>query len=340
MKFVDEVTIRVAAGHGGDGCVSFRREKYIPFGGPDGGDGGNGGSVYLQADNELNTLADYRYHRLFRAGNGQKGMGSNCTGCSGADINVIVPVGTVIHDADTNELIGDLVDTSQRLLVARGGFHGLGNTRYKSSTNRSPRYFKSGILGEVRDLRLELRVIADIGLLGMPNAGKSTLIRAVSAARPKVADYPFTTIYPNLGVVSVGFSRNFIMADVPGLIEDAAEGAGLGIRFLRHLSRTRILLHLVDISPYSSDPVKDALMIFKELKRYSPELANKERWLVMNKIDLVPESERKKLISSILHSLGWHSMWFALSAISCEGTELLINKLMDRLEALQSEKVR
>ncbi|HHW77981.1 MAG TPA: GTPase ObgE [Xanthomonadaceae bacterium] len=334
MKFVDEVIIRVEAGDGGDGCVSFRREKYIPFGGPDGGDGGDGGSVWLLADADLNTLADYRYTRLFRAEHGQKGMGGNRTGRGGADLTVIVPVGTVAYDADTGELIGDLVEPGQRLRVARGGFHGLGNTRYKSSTNRAPRQFKPGTPGEARELRLELKVIADVGLLGMPNAGKSTLIRAVSAARPKVADYPFTTLHPNLGVVRVGPLKSFVMADIPGLIEGAAEGAGLGIRFLRHLSRTRLLLHLVDVSPYSDsgDPVRDARVILKELRRYSPELATRERWLVLNKLDLVPEGERKTLISKIRRSLRWRGPWFAVSALSGEGTEELIRAVMERLE--------
>ncbi len=337
MKFVDEVTIRVEAGDGGDGCVSFRREKYIPLGGPDGGDGGDGGGIYLQADAGLNTLADYRYTRLFRAEHGQKGMGANCTGRSGADLTVIVPVGTVAHDADTGELIGDLVEPGQRLLVARGGFHGLGNTRYKSSTNRAPRQFKPGTPGEGRDLRLELKVIADVGLLGMPNAGKSTLIRAVSAARPKVADYPFTTLHPNLGVVWIGPLKSFVMADIPGLIEGAAEGAGLGIQFLRHLSRTRLLLHLVDVSPYSDsgDPVQDARVILKELKRYSPELAARERWLVLNKLDLVPEGERKTLVAKIRRSLRWRGPWFAVSALSGEGTAEVMQAVMERLEELR-----
>lgn len=340
MKFVDEVIIRVEAGNGGDGCVSFRREKYIPFGGPDGGDGGDGGSIYLRADAELNTLADYRYTRLFRAEHGQRGMGSDCTGRGGADLEIVVPVGTLAYDVETDELIGDLVEPGQRLLVARGGFHGLGNTRYKSSTNRAPRQFKPGTPGEARDLRLELKVIADVGLLGMPNAGKSTLIRAVSAARPKVADYPFTTLHPNLGVVRVGELRSFVMADIPGLIEGAADGAGLGIQFLRHLSRTRLLLHLVDVSPYSDsgNPVQDARVILKELKRYSPELAARERWLVLNKLDLVPEANRKTLVSKIRRSLRWHGPWFAISALSGAGIDPLMQAVMERLEALQQEQ--
>ena len=340
MKFVDEVTIRVEAGDGGDGGVSFRREKYVPFGGPDGGDGGDGGSIYLQADAELNTLADYRYTRLFRAEPGQKGMGANCTGRGGADVHIVVPVGTVAHDVETGELIGDLVEPGQRLLVARGGFHGLGNTRYKSSTNRAPRQFKPGTPGEARDLRLELKIIADVGLLGMPNAGKSTLIRAVSAARPKVADYPFTTLHPHLGVVRVGPLRSFVMADIPGLIEGAAEGAGLGIQFLRHLARTRLLLHVIDVSPHSDsgDPIQDARVILKELKRYSPELADRERWLVFNKLDLLPEEERKPLAAKIRRALRWRGPQFSISALSGEGTEALMQAVMERLETLQREQ--
>lgn len=334
MKFVDEVTIRVEAGNGGDGCVSFRREKYIPLGGPDGGDGGDGGSIYLQADPDLNTLADYRYTRLFRAEHGHKGMGANCTGRSGADLTVVVPVGTVAHDAETGELIGDLVAAGQRLLVAQGGFHGLGNTRYKSSTNRAPRQSKPGTPGEARELRLELRVIADVGLLGMPNAGKSTLIRAVSAARPKVADYPFTTLHPNLGVVRVGPLQSFVMADIPGLIEGAADGAGLGVRFLRHLSRTRLLLHLIDVSPYSDsgDPVRDVATILEELGRYSAELAARERWLVFNKLDLLPVEERTARVADITAALRWPGPVFAIAARNGEGTAGLMQAVMVRLE--------
>ncbi len=334
MKFVDEVTIRVEAGNGGDGCVSFRREKYIPLGGPDGGDGGDGGSIYLQADPELNTLADYRYTRLFRAEHGHKGMGANCTGRSGADLTVVVPVGTVAHDAETGELIGDLVAAGQRLLVAQGGFHGLGNTRYKSSTNRAPRQSKPGTPGEARELRLELRVIADVGLLGLPNAGKSTLIRAVSAARPKVADYPFTTLHPNLGVVRVGPLQSFVMADIPGLIEGAADGAGLGVRFLRHLSRTRLLLHLIDVSPYSDsgDPVRDVATILEELRRYSAELAARERWLVFNKLDLLPVEERTARVADITAALRWPGPVFAIAARNGEGTAGLMQAVMVRLE--------
>lgn len=334
MKFVDEVIIQVEAGDGGDGCVSFRREKYIPFGGPDGGDGGDGGSIYLIADAELNTLVDYRFTRRFQAEPGQKGMGSDCTGRSGADLTIAVPVGTVVCDADTSELIGDLIQPGQRLLVARGGFHGLGNTRYKSSTNRAPRQSKPGTPGEARNLRLELKVIADVGLLGMPNAGKSTLIRAVSAARPKVADYPFTTLHPNLGVVRVGPLHSFVMADIPGLIEGAAEGAGLGIQFLRHLARTRLLLHLVDVSPASDsgDPVQDVGVILGELAKYSVELAARERWLVLNKLDLVPAEQRAARVAEIVAALDWNGPVFAISAAQREGTEALMQAVMERLE--------
>ena len=334
MKFVDEVTIQVEAGDGGDGCVSFRREKYIPFGGPDGGDGGDGGSIWLQADAELNTLVDYRFTRRFQAERGQKGMGAHCTGRGGADLTLRVPIGTVAYDADTGELIGDLVEPGQRLRVARGGFHGLGNARYKSSTNRAPRQFKPGTPGEARELRLELKVIADVGLLGMPNAGKSTLIRAVSAARPKVADYPFTTLHPHLGVVRVGPLQSFVMADIPGLIEGAADGAGLGIQFLRHLSRTRLLLHLVDVSPYSDsgDPVHDVEVIFGELARYSAELAGRERWLVLNKLDLLPPEEHAPRIAEITAALGWTGPVFGIAALNGDGAEALISAVMERLE--------
>jgi len=334
MKFVDEVIIRVEAGDGGDGCVSFRREKYIPFGGPDGGDGGDGGSIYLVAEAELNTLADYRFTRRFQGECGQKGMGANCTGRSGADLDIIVPVGATAWDDDTGELMGDLVTSGQRLLVAQGGFHGLGNTRYKSSTNRAPRQFKPGTPGEARNLRLELKVIADVGLLGMPNAGKSTLIRAVSAARPKIADYPFTTLHPNLGVVRVGPLKSFVMADIPGLIEGAADGAGLGIQFLRHLSRTRLLLHLVDVSPYSDsgDPVRDVEVILGELTRYSAELASRERWLVLNKLDLLPAEQRIPRLAEMVAALNWTGPVFGIAAIEGKGTEALIQAIMARLE--------
>jgi GTP-binding protein len=335
MKFVDEVTIRVEAGDGGNGCVSFRREKFIPYGGPDGGDGGDGGSIYIIADAELNTLVDYRYQRSFRAQRGQNGSGNNRTGKSGDDCYIKVPVGTLVFDADSEELIGDLIKPEQTLLVAKGGFHGIGNIRYKSSTNRAPRQFKPGSPGEHRHLRLELKLLADVGLLGLPNAGKSTLIRQVSAARPKVANYPFTTLYPSLGVVRVDTLQSFVMADIPGLIEGAADGAGLGIQFLKHLSRTRLLLHLVDISPYSDsggDPIQDFYAIESELSRYSKELATRERWLVLNKIDLIDEREREKRQQEIISTLSWSGPVFAISAASGAGTQTLINEIMRYLQ--------
>jgi len=331
MKFVDEATIEVRAGDGGNGCVSFRREKYIPFGGPDGGDGGDGGSVYLQADSGINTLVDFRHSRRFTAQRGGNGMGRNRTGKSGEDLVVRVPVGTIVHEDDTEELIGELLRDEQRLLVAQGGFHGLGNTRFKSSTNRTPRQSKPGTPGERRNLRLELKLLADVGLLGMPNAGKSTLIRAVSSARPKVADYPFTTLYPNLGVVSVSAHRSFVMADVPGLIEGAAQGAGLGIQFLKHLSRTRLLLHLVDMGPIA-DPVEDVVTIMGELAAFSPELAERARWLVLNKVDLLPPGERDQRCREVVQALDWQGPVFEISALNRGGTDALVHAAMDFIE--------
>lgn len=337
MKFIDEVKIQITAGKGGDGCVSFRREKFIPFGGPNGGDGGDGGSIYLEADASLNTLIDYRYKRHFQAENGQKGMGSDCTGKSGADLILKVPVGTVVYNLDTDEQMGDLTKEGQRLLVAQGGFHGLGNTRFKSSTNRAPRQTTPGSMGDARFLRLELRVLADVGLLGMPNAGKSTFIRAVSSARPKVADYPFTTLYPNLGVVRVGELRSFVIADIPGLIEGAAEGAGLGIQFLRHLERTRLLLHLVDVAPYDgSDPVESAQAIVKELEKYSPELAAKPRWLVLNKIDQLNPEDIEAHCHDIIKRLKWKGPVFKVSALEKTGTEQVCFDVMSFLEEKMS----
>jgi len=334
MKFVDEATIDVKAGDGGNGCVSFRREKYVPFGGPDGGDGGDGGSVYLVADSNLNTLADFRFERRFQAQRGENGRGRNCTGKSGDDCEVRVPVGTLVYDDDTDELLGDLVAEGQRLLVARGGFHGLGNVRYKSSTNRAPRQSKPGTPGEQRSLRLELKLLADVGLLGKPNAGKSTLIRAVSAARPKVADYPFTTLYPNLGVVRVSAHRSFVVADVPGLIEGAAEGAGLGVQFLKHLSRTGLLLHLVDVMPPDgSDPVADVRAIASELGKFSAELGQRERWLVLNKVDLLPLEDCQAYCQDIVERLDWKGPVFQISALSGQGTEDLVVAIMDYIEA-------
>ena len=333
MKFVDEATIRVAAGRGGSGCVSFRREKYIPFGGPDGGDGGDGGSVYLVADAELNTLVDFRYQRKYRADNGQPGAGRNCTGKSGEDLYVRVPVGTVVEDVDTGETLGDLVEPGQVLRVAEGGYHGLGNTRFKSSTNRTPRQSTPGTEGEARHLRLELKVLADVGLLGLPNAGKSTFIRSVSAARPKVADYPFTTLHPNLGVVRVEAHRSFVVADIPGLIEGAAEGAGLGTRFLKHLARTRLLLHLVDIDPPDgSDPVEAVRTVITELERFSPELSGRPRWLVLNKVDMVPEELREEYCGDIVERLGWAGPVYRISAMTGEGTRGLTGRIMSYLE--------
>ena len=334
MKFVDEAEIKVEAGKGGNGCLSFRREKYIEKGGPDGGDGGDGGSVFLQADASLNTLVDFRFQPRYRAQPGQPGQGRNCTGRGGEDLLVKVPVGTSVIDIDTEELIADLETADQRVMVAKGGFHGLGNTRFKSSTNRAPRQTSEGTAGEMRTLQLQLRLVADVGLLGLPNAGKSTLIRSVSAARPKVADYPFTTLVPNLGVVSLGLERSFVMADIPGLIEGASEGAGLGFRFLKHLSRTRLLLHLIDALPVDgSDPVSNAAAIVEELQNFSPTLAQKERWLVVNKIDLLQPSDREALIRELRDRLSWDGEILAISALNSEGCDQLCVRLMDSIEA-------
>ncbi|HEU4654919.1 MAG TPA: Obg family GTPase CgtA [Steroidobacteraceae bacterium] len=336
MRFVDEAEIKVQAGHGGRGAVSFRREKFIPFGGPDGGDGGKGADIYLVGQEGINTLADFRYHRSFKAPSGTAGSGKDCTGAGGMDLEVPVPIGTVVVDVETEEQLGDVTEAGQRLLVAKGGKGGWGNARFKTSTNRTPRKAMPGLPGEKRELRLELKVMADVGLLGLPNAGKSTLIRAVSAAKPKVADYPFTTLHPNLGVVSVGVHRSFVMADIPGLIEGAAEGAGLGIRFLKHLQRTRVLLHLVDISPPDpdADPVKDAKAIVQELKKFSPELAAKERWLVLNKVDLLPPDEAEKLCKDIVKRLRFKGPIFRISGLARQGTEALCQAVMKRLEEI------
>lgn len=337
MKFVDEVRITVHAGKGGKGCVSFRREKFEPLGGPDGGDGGDGGDVFLICDPGLNTLADFRFTRTFRAEHGKGGTGSDCTGRGGKDIHIRVPRGTLVYDADTGELIGDVVKPGQELLVAKGGQHGLGNIHFKSSKNRSPRQSTPGEEGEIRHLRLEMKLLADVGLLGLPNAGKSTLIRAVSAARPKVADYPFTTLHPNLGVVRVGQLQSFVIADIPGVIEGAAEGAGLGLKFLRHLTRTRLLLHLVDVAPLGdhSDPVKDVRVIAKELKKFSPDLAKRDRWLVLNKIDMLPEEDRAKHCAAIVKKLKWTGPVFQISGLTHAGTELLMQKIMVYLDSMQ-----
>ena len=335
MKFVDEAAIRVEAGDGGNGCLSFRREKYIEYGGPDGGNGGAGGSVILEADSGLNTLVDYRYERIFKAQRGEGGSGRNCTGASGDDLVLKVPVGTTVVDEDTEEVLGDLLKEGERFVVAKGGRGGLGNTCFKSSTNRAPRKTTPGTPGENRNLRLELKVLADIGLLGMPNAGKSTLIRAVSAAKPKVADYPFTTLVPNLGVVKVDRLRSFVMADIPGLIEGAAEGAGLGIRFLKHLARCRILLHVVDIAPWDqTNPVESVDAIAGELQLFSPALADRERWLVLNKLDLLPEEEAEARCQSIIDELEWEGPVFKISAANGMGTQELIFAIMNHLEEL------
>ncbi|SFM60715.1 Obg family GTPase CgtA [Marinobacter zhejiangensis] len=341
MKFVDEATIIVEAGKGGHGCLSFRREKYVPKGGPDGGDGGDGGSVYLQADSSLNTLIDYRFQRKFRAQNGEPGAGRNCSGSKGEDLFLPVPVGTTVVDMDTDEVLGDLTAEGQKLKVAQGGFHGLGNTRFKSSVNRAPRQTSPGSEGEARNLRLELKVLADVGLLGLPNAGKSTFIRAVSAAKPKVANYPFTTLVPNLGVVSVQAHQSFVIADIPGLIEGAAEGAGLGIRFLKHLVRTRLLLHLVDVAPYdSSSPADNVRAIAHELEKFSETLAGRDRWLVLNKVDMVAEEDREAHCQAIIDELNWTGPVFRISALSGEGTKPLVQAVMRWIEQRAEEEAQ
>ncbi len=333
MKFVDEASIKVFAGKGGNGAMSFRREKYVARGGPDGGDGGDGGSVIMEADESLNTMVDYRFVRSYRADNGETGRGRNCTGRSGEDLILKVPVGTTVLDEDSQEILGDLSAPGQRLKVAQGGFHGLGNTRFKSSTNRAPRQTTPGSEGEQRSLKLELKVLADVGLLGLPNAGKSTLIRAVSAAKPKVADYPFTTLVPNLGVVKVDGHRSFVIADIPGLIEGASEGAGLGIRFLKHLTRNRILLHIVDMAPFDGvEPVDAALSIQRELERFSPALAARPRWLVLNKIDLIDAALLAERREALLAGLDWQGPVYEIAAISSEGTERLCQDMMVLLE--------
>lgn len=333
MKFVDEATIKVIAGDGGNGVVSFRREKYIPKGGPDGGDGGDGGCVYLKGDGNLNTLADFRHVRTYLAEPGKKGSGQAKTGKGGDDLYVPVPVGTLIYDQNTDEQIGDITTDGQSIMVAQGGFHGLGNTRYKSSINRAPRKCTPGSPGERRQLRLELKVLADVGMLGMPNAGKSTFIRAVSAARPKVANYPFTTLYPNLGVVRVGNLQSFVVADIPGLIEGASEGAGLGIQFLKHLMRTNLLLHMVDVAPIDgSDPVDSARKILLELERYSEELLAKPRWLIFNKTDLLDDAALAKVRDAVVTALDWQGPVHCISAATGDGTAPLTQAIMRHLE--------
>ena len=339
MKFVDEAQIDIAAGDGGAGCVSFRREKFIPFGGPNGGDGGRGGSVWAVADRNINTLIDYRYARRHEARNGEPGRGSDQFGAAGDDIVLRMPVGTIVTDADTGTVIAELLKHDERVLLAKGGDGGFGNLHFKSSTNRAPRQKTPGWPGEKKSLKLELRVLADVGLVGLPNAGKSTLIAAVSNARPKIADYPFTTLHPNLGVVRVGPERSFVVADVPGLIEGASEGAGLGHQFLRHLQRTRLLLHVVDLAPFddSVDPVKQARAIVNELKKYDAELAAKPRWLVLNKLDMVPEEEREARVKDFVRRFRWKGPVFAISALAREGLQPLLEKIQNHVAEQQRE---
>jgi len=334
MRFVDEATISVIAGDGGTGVVSFRREKFIQYGGPDGGDGGDGGSVYLVGDHDINTLADFRHVRTYTAASGKRGGGQQLTGPGGDDLFIQVPIGTLIYDDDIDELIGDITKHDQKIKVAQGGFHGLGNARYKSSINQAPRKCTPGSDGERRSLRLELKVLADVGLLGLPNAGKSTFIRSVSAAKPKVANYPFTTLFPNLGVVRVGMNQSFVIADIPGIIEGASEGAGLGLQFLKHLSRTQLLLHIVDLAPFDgSNPVDEAKTIINELDSYSHELAQKPRWLVLNKADLLDDEELKSKKEDIIQQLDWQGPVHVISALSKTGTETLAFDIMKQLEA-------
>lgn len=339
MKFVDEATIFVEAGKGGNGACSFLRLKFMPFGGPDGGDGGDGGSIFLRADESINTLVDYRYARTYKAQNGEGGSGQNCTGKSGEDLILRVPVGTMVFDSDTDELISDLAEAGQLACVAQGGKHGIGNARFKSSVNRAPRRTIPGQEGEKRNLRLELKVLADVGLVGMPNAGKSTLISAMSAARPKVADYPFTTLYPHLGVVRVSRFRSFVIADLPGLIEGAAEGAGLGIRFLKHVARTRLLFHVVDVAPMDeSDPIQNVNAITHELAKFDESLLHKECWLVLNKLDLLPPDEVEKHCENIIKALNWRGRVFKISGLAKSGLDELAQQAMRYLESLTEGK--
>lgn len=340
MKFVDEAQVRVEAGDGGNGAIGFRREKFIPMGGPDGGDGGNGGSVYLMAVENINTLVDFRYQAVYRAQRGQNGMARNCTGRQGDDYYVNVPLGTRVCDAETGEILGDLTTEGETLLVAQGGFHGLGNTRFKSSINRAPQKASKGTPGEHRLLNLELTLIADVGLLGMPNAGKSSLIRAVSSATPKVADYPFTTLYPNLGVVRIDELRSFVIADIPGVIEGASEGAGLGLQFLKHLDRTGLLLHIIDIEPYESSesPVSAARKIIAEVEKWNDNLANKPRWLILNKVDRVLDEELDAHCQEIIDALNWTAPVFKIAAINGQGTRELMFAIMEFLEAQRQVK--
>ncbi|MEE4216728.1 MAG: GTPase ObgE [Xanthomonadales bacterium] len=340
MKFVDEASIFVAAGSGGNGSASFRREKYVPFGGPDGGDGGRGGSVFLEGESGLNTLVDFRHKRKYKAQNGQGGSHRNMTGRSGEDIVIRVPLGTIVKDEETGETFGEVTEQGQRLLVARGGRGGLGNVHFKSSTNRAPRRTVPGSPGETRQLQLELKVLADVGLLGFPNAGKSTLITAVSAARPKVADYPFTTLYPNLGVVRIDVERSFVIADIPGLIEGAAEGTGLGIQFLKHLQRTRLLLHLVDLAPLALDvdPVSQVRKLEEEMRKFDAGLMEKPRWLVFTKADLMPEQEARARAEQAVSELGWQAPWLLISSVTKAGTDELMQQVSAKLELIEDEE--
>jgi GTPase len=341
MKFVDEAVITVTAGNGGNGCISFRREKFIPLGGPDGGDGGNGGSVWMEADENLNTLVDFRHDRYFKAQRGQNGMGRQMFGKAGEDITIYVPLGTEVVNVSTDEIIGDLTDHGDRLLVAQGGVGGKGNVHFKSSLNRAPRKAGTGTDGEEREIRLEMKLLADVGLLGFPNAGKSTFIRAVSAATPKVADYPFTTLHPNLGVVSVEIGRSFVIADIPGLIEGAADGAGLGSLFLRHVQRTRVLLHLVDMAPFdeSIDPAGQVRAIENELRKYDPDMLEKPRWLILNKGDLLDDEERAERAQAIIKALDWKEPWFVVSAIGREGTWPIMLKIQQFFDDQKKEAI-
>lgn len=335
MKFVDEAKIKVFAGDGGNGCMSFRREKYVPKGGPDGGDGGDGGNVYFVGSVSANTLSDFRATRAYKAERGENGSSRNCTGAKGEHLYIPVPVGTLVKDYDTQEIIGDVTEENQELLIAQGGFHGLGNTRFKSSVNRAPRQITPGSLGDVRTLTMELQVLADVGLLGYPNAGKSSLIRSISHAKPKVANYPFTTLHPNLGVVSVDAYRSFVVADIPGLIVGASEGLGLGHQFLRHLNRTKILIHIIDIAPYDdTSPAQEAIKLLKELDNYDDDLAAKPRWLVINKTDLVTDEELETRTKEIADALEHTGSIHQISAISGKGTKALIFELMDFIEKM------
>ena len=339
MKFVDEATIKVFAGNGGSGCLSFRREKFIPKGGPDGGDGGDGGSIFLEAKTELNTLIDFRYTRSFKAENGSQGSGSDCTGSKGDDLYISVPVGTIVTVTETSEIIGDLTFPGQKLLVAKGGFHGLGNTRFKSSRNRTPRQTTPGKEGESREIKLELSLLADVGLLGLPNSGKSTLVQTVSAARPKVADYPFTTMVPNLGVVRLDSERSFVIADIPGVIKGASDGAGLGMRFLKHLTRTKLILHLVDISPLDGSSPKHAVEeIEHELEKFSPTLATEHRWLVVNKADLLSNDDHERVLKELIADLQWKGRFFLISGATGLGMELLCNSIYSHIDNLREKE--